>query len=208
MTMKSLYQLPVSESKIITKYPPVHKTPHGELSDLWKKYHDGDSSAISALYRLYVHQLYNYGRQFAEHAMVQDCIQDVFYELIRCRQSIKNVYSVKAYLFACLRNRILKQLKKMENQETKDLLRLRGDFEVDFSDALSEDCDSVTQEEASKLNAAFNQLTERQREVLLLFYYEKLSYKELTSVLRLGNINSARILMHRAIQSLRKILRS
>jgi len=204
--MKNLSQSFKSESAIITLPPSLHETFHRELSGLWEKFQAGDSSALSSLYRLHVHELYNYGRQFAEHAMVQDCIQDVFYELIRKRENLKSVQSVKAYLFACLRHRVLKQLKKTENLESKDMVRLRGGFGVELTEAPFDDVEALVQEEIDKLKAACNQLTDRQREAVLLFYYEKLSYRELTTVMQLGKINSARMLMHRAIQSLRKIL--
>jgi len=205
--MKNLSQSYKSESAIISQNLSLHRSLHRELSGLWQKFQAGDSSALSALYRLHVHELYNYGRQFAEHAMVQDCIQDVFYELIRKRGNLKNVQTVKAYLFACLRHRVLKQLKKAENLESKDIVRLRGDFGVELIETPFDDCEAMAQEEIDKLKTACNQLTDRQREAVLLFYYEKLSYRELTVVMQLGKISSARILMHRAIQSLRKILR-
>ncbi|MDZ7606665.1 MAG: RNA polymerase sigma factor [Cyclobacteriaceae bacterium] len=204
--MKTLRQPSKSESAIISQSPYLHKSLQGELPDLWEKFQGGNSSALTALYRQYVQQLYNYGRQFAEHAIVQDCIQDVFYDLIRKRENLKSVQNVKAFLFACLRHRVIKQLKKLEKQQSNVLVRLRGGFGVDLVEVPFEDREVMVQEEIDKLKAACNQLTDRQREAVLLYYYEKLSYKELTTVMQLGKISSARILMHRAMQSLRKIL--
>jgi len=177
-----------------------------ELSALWEKFQTGDLSALSALYRLHVRELYNYGRQFAEHALVQDCIQDVFYELIRKRETLSRLHSVKAYLYTCLRHRVLKQLKKSDFQQSTDLIRLRGGFGVEWTENPIDVNEAIDHVQIDRLKVACNQLTERQREAILLFYYEKLSYKELTKVMQLGKITSARILMHRAILSLRKIL--
>lgn len=186
----------------------TQKTLPTESPGFWEEFLAGDSSALSALYRYHVRELYNYGRQFTEHATVQDCIQEVFYDLIRKRESLRSVHSVKAYLFACMRHRMLKQHKKSEKRGEVDLIRLRGCFGIEMAETPFEDNEICIIEDYEKLNRACSRLTERQREAVLLFYYEKLSYKELTEVLQLGKIHSARMLMHRAIQSLRKILRS
>ena len=206
VTMKTIRQPSKSESASISLGAVFHASTQRDFSELWQKFQAGDSSALSTIYRHHVRELYNYGRQFAEHSMVQDCIQDVFYELIRRREKLKSVQAVKAYLFACLRHRVFKQLKKSESREEMDLIRLRGSFGIELTEVPYEDMDTMGLEKIESLQAACNKLTERQREAVLLFYYEKLSYKELTTVMHLGKINSARILMHRAIQSLRKML--
>jgi RNA polymerase sigma factor (sigma-70 family) len=204
--MKTLRQPSKSESASISLGAAFQPSTQSEFSALWQRFQAGDSSALSAIYRHHVRELYNYGRQFAEHSMVQDCIQDVFYELIRRREKLKSVQAVRAYLYACLRHRVLKQLKKSESHEEMDLIRLRGSFGIELTEVPFESTDNMALEKVESLKAACNKLTERQREAVLLFYYEKLSYKELTSVMQLGKINSARMLMHRALQSLRKIL--
>ena len=54
------------------------------------------------------------------------------------------------------------------------------------------------------LQAAVGRLTPRQKELILLRFYEDLSYKEIASIMDFSKVEYVRILMHRAIKKLRK----
>ena len=66
---------------------------------IWNDFLSGDDSALSYIYRCYANSLFNYGKQFADTEVVQDCIQDLFYDLIKSRKKLAKGVSIKAYLF-------------------------------------------------------------------------------------------------------------
>lgn len=51
-----------------------------------------------------------------------------------------------------------------------------------------------------------SKLTTRQKEAVLYFYYEGLSYQEIADIMGFQNVKSARKLIYRAIDALRKDL--
>jgi RNA polymerase sigma factor (sigma-70 family) len=184
--------------------------PHSKpISDteLWDNFINGDFAALSLIYRQYVQTLYNYGCQFGESSVTQDCIQELFYDLISKRHKLGKVKCIKAYLFASLRRRIHRKLSSGGLFGKNKQCNLDDNFEAELTENPFFEEESTLKIRLEKLKNACNQLPGRQREAILLFYYEKLNYKDLTEVMRLGNISSARMLIHRAITTLRKRLK-
>lgn len=172
---------------------------------VWHEFLEGSNSALSYLYRSNIDCLYKYGRQFGDEALVLDSIQDVFFELIKSRKRLSMIGNVKAYLFACLRRRLLKSRK----------LRLQR-YECDLNQAgfvISTATDGVTPMDQfmtgriDVLTRACNKLPERQREAILLRYYEKLPYDEIANIMGIGKATSVRMLVSRALASLKGIMK-
>lgn len=184
--------------------------PHSKsVSDtkLWDNFINGDFAALSLIYRQYVQTLYNYGCQFGESSIIQDCIQELFYDLIRRRHKLNKVNCIKAYLFASLRRRIHRKLSSGGLFGKNKQCILDDNFEAELIENPFLEEESNLKIRLEKMKNACNQLPGRQREAILLYYYEKLSYKDLTDVMHLGKISSARMLIHRALTTLRKHLK-
>ena len=50
---------------------------------LLKAYHEGDETAFSTLYNMYIRMLLNYGRCLTtDNELVKDCVHDVFNEAV------------------------------------------------------------------------------------------------------------------------------
>lgn len=173
---------------------------------IWEKFIKGDDSALSYIYRSYVNTLYNYGRQFAEEEMVQDCIQDLFFDLINARKKLSHIVSFKAYLFAILRRKIVKQIKQKGREIEESKLDSASKFRISISSDGSTPIDEITSNKLELLKEACNALPTKQREAIILYYYEKLSYKEIAEIFGMGKVTSARILIYRALDTLKKLL--
>ena len=80
--------------------------------DLWlKQLSDGDEKAYRRLFDQYYSSLVMFARSFLKNdVLVEDVVQDVIYDFWMQRQSLSKVISIKAWLYAAVRNRCLNDL--------------------------------------------------------------------------------------------------
>lgn len=182
---------------------PHQSAEHTSDEEIWKRFIQGDELAFAHIYRLNVNPLLNFGRQFTnDHELVKDVIQDLFVRL-RHPGTTRKVAKIKSFLFKCFYRDLIKKLngEKMFNETS---------FQESFAIAMSPE-HSLIHEQLDRLKAnhlceSLNKLSVRQRQALLLFYYEDFSYKEIAAILDLKSVKSARKLVYRAIDKLRSVV--
>ncbi len=167
------------------------------LSDdtLWQSLRASDKKALGLLAERHYRALFHYGTKLTNnHALIQDCIQDLFLTVWEKRQTNPALQSVKAYLFVALRNNILRQVKFDNHVEEVDLSELETDWltnpELIYVEAEHE---QTTQ---ACLKQALERLPKRQREAIYLKYYENLSYEEIATAMGLTRQVVANYLQH------------
>lgn len=176
-----------------------------QVSDdqLWQAFKTSDL-AVETIYRQYVNVLYNYGRQFTSDSdIVKDAVQELFCDLIQSRERLGSTDSIKFYLFASLRNKLVKKVRKEKKYLSLD--DFGGDFQIDFAsdnDIINELDPNNTE---TLLNEAFNKLPVKQREAILLYYYEGIGYEDIAKIMNMTKTKSARALIYRALDSLSAI---
>ncbi len=166
---------------------------------VWQQFIDGDDKSLIYIYNKYVDMLYSYGRQFSKnYELIRDCIGELFCDLMDKRSGLSSAQSVKAYLFASLKRRVLKEKKKNE----KFLFEEEG-----FSFSLAESALSISgnlkEQDFALINQKLNELSVNQREAIYLHFYEGMSYAEIADVLKI-KVDSVRTLTYRALASLQK----
>ena len=185
----------------------TNDSPKGKTDqELWMYFIAGNESAIAEIYAKYVPVLYNYGMNIIPNAfLVNDSIQDVFFELINKRAKLSQAASVKFYLISSFRRRLLRQItreKKLVSEMSDDqkgfLYQIEPDV-VHISTNLSLDQKTIIQK-------ACNNLPKRQREAISLYFFEGLSYREIAQVFDFSHPKNARTLIYRALDSLSDIL--
>src|SRR5690606_25688256 len=80
-----------------------------------------------------------------------------------------------------------------------------GHFKLCFLKDRHKHLEYFSNEQITLLEKACNTLPERQREAIILYFFEELSYAEIAEVMNIGKISSTRALVYRAIDSLRNI---
>ncbi|RYC69973.1 RNA polymerase sigma factor [Spirosoma sordidisoli] len=173
------------------------------LSDdaLWEKLRTGDKQALGLLAERHYRALFHYGTKLTtNHALIQDCIQDLFLTVWEKQQTIPALHSVKAYLFVSLRNNVLRQVK--QNGTSTDV-----DSDLVATDWLANPETLYVQAEHEQslhesLRQALERLPKRQREAIYLRYYENLSYEEIATAMGLSRQVVANYLQH-ALHNLR-----
>jgi RNA polymerase sigma factor (sigma-70 family) len=180
----------------------------GRLTEknLWKNFKNGDDSALTRIYTEYADQLYAYGLKIINHeALVKDCIQEVFIQLIEKRETLVITSKIQIYLFKSLRNKLFEELRSEKRK--KDILNLLTDSHpmqgntVEQEIMVSEDATAVKE----KLNQALAKLTDHQRELIHLKYTLDFSNTEIAELLQI-DVASARTLLYRALKKVRKSL--
>lgn len=167
----------------------------------WSLFRQGDQQAFERIYKMYIVDLYSYGNKFTKDKnTTEDCIHDMFINLWQKRESIGNTDNVKAYLFVTLRRRIIKSLRKGNVISLFEEVEL---FESELAiDSIIEKSE-LNNEQAKKLQSAFDSLTKKQQHILYLKYYQDFNSKEIAEMLKI-NYQSARNALNRALIALRK----
>lgn len=172
-------------------------------SEIWQSFTRGDESAFAHIYGLQVNALFNFGRQFTDDSeLVKDVIQDLFVRL-RSNTGSKKIISIKSYLFKCLYRDLIKRIEK----ERLFVGEVDGDFGISFSrehNLIEEQIDELRKR---ALIDSLNKLTVKQRQALLLFYYEGFTYAEVADIFEMEKTKSARKLVYRSIDKLKTLLR-
>lgn len=171
---------------------------------LWQQLKNGDGKAFERIYTIYVDDLYRFGKSITDrHALIKDCIQDVFIDLWHYRAKLTDNVHIKFYLFRVLSNRIQRQIGNERKSKDKEYGEF---FNKNIFQPSSED-DWINNQELSvsnnKLEKALSMLPVRQREVIHYVFFEKLTYEQVAVIMEI-TIRSAYTLTWKAIQTLKK----
>ncbi|WP_200976019.1 RNA polymerase sigma factor [Echinicola sp. 20G] len=172
--------------------------------EAWQAFLKGDDEAIAQIYDENIDRLYNYGRQFTPNkAIVKDTIQDVFIQLIDDRKNLNVAKSVRAYLFSCLRRRLMETLKKDRKIIDVDAEMVKNEAFYITVDPSSYFIDSKLSLDQKKLLEQFcNELPIRQREIIMMRFFENMPYEEIAEVMGLANAKTVRTMMYRGLNKL------
>jgi len=169
---------------------------------IWDDLRAGDKSALKLIYDREFQYLYNYGRKvFEKSELVEDCIHDLFVEIWRRHASLGPTDSIRRYLSASLRRKVISVLKKeSKSQLTDSFDQIPFDVELSIDELII--AQEMTEEQSQRLKRAFEKLTPKQKEILYLRFYQGLDYEQIANVLGM-KYQSLRNAVSRAIKNLR-----
>jgi len=136
-----------------------------------------------------------------------DIVQSVFIALYYNMRHIDPVENLRPYVFRMVRNRCYDELRRQRRYEIVSL-----DDEPRLSFTSASDIDSQPEEAAHwlllhlEVKEAIDRLPELQRQTLILFAEEDLSYAEIAMVMD-TNIGTVKSRLHHAKKTLRRLLR-
>ena len=184
-----------------------NSSPRYDELTLWHDLRNGEEAALAKLLRIYAKSLISYGRKMVnDDALIEDCIQEVFIQLWQYRQNLKeDVGSVKAYLFAAVRRRIISEIKKNETVSFDDHISASESyFDIDFSIEEKIVKDETELQRVRLINERLNHLPKRQKEVVYLKFYKELSNQEIAETMGV-KYQSVSNLVHEALTLLRTL---
>lgn len=169
---------------------------------LWESFRKGDREAFATLFREHYGPLFRFGSKFTkDNELLEDCIQELFLEFWQAKSQVP-VLSVKAYLLKSLKYKLLKVFRKKGK-----FMPLLDNGEVNFE--WSHEHFLIEQQETDARKQlvlkALGRLSNRQKEIIYLKYYQNLSYEEVSEIMNI-NYQVARNLLYQAIKSLKNML--
>lgn len=171
-------------------------------TSLWDGLRGGSKEALHLIYNQEIDYLYNYGRKiFKRTDLVEDCIHDLFVEIWQRHQKLGPTDSIRKYLAVSLRRKIvatLKQESKTDTVESFDTIPFDVELAIDEIMIAQE----IDEEQVAKLKSAWEKLTDKQKEILYLRFYQGLEYEQIAEVLDM-KYQSLRNAVSRAIKNLR-----
>lgn len=173
---------------------------------LWQSVKKGNDLAFSNLYQRFSNLLFNYGMHFCyNRELVKDCIQELFTNIWNRREALSDIDSVRNYLFKSFRNLLIQHI----NRKRKLFVDMNESYEhPDFELSIEDDLiakDNMTESER-KISNGLCKISKRQREILVLKYFNDLSYSEIASVMCITPA-SAHNLLSKALQCLRVVMK-
>lgn len=169
---------------------------------LWEQLRRGDKTALERIYRAHIVHLSEYALRFSgNRPLIEDCIQDLFVDLWQKHKTIKATDQIRPYLLVALRRRLVRALQQQSRrQDERPAEELAFEAELAIDELLIEE--EISLEQSRQLQAAFAELSTRQREALYLRYYQGLSYDDIADIMEVNN-QSARNLASSGLKRLR-----
>lgn len=171
--------------------------------DVWLKFTEGDDDALSSIYFEFFDLLLNFGMKYSsDRFLVEDCIQNLFVDLLKNRHQQKTVHNLRFYLTKALRNQML-----YENRKTKNQIPVEEQTETEFTITYSIE-NSLIAMETDEMHLRFlkiimEDLTARQKEALYLKFNCGFDYKQISELMQIS-VESARTMVYRTLKSIKE----
>jgi RNA polymerase sigma factor (sigma-70 family) len=160
---------------------------------------EGNLSGMSVLFERYHIRLYNFFlRLTMKKDISQDLTQNLFYRMIKYRNSYMNGNSVKSWIYQIARN--LHADYYREEKKSEGIFVRTEILPVDVID----ENEVFPEEDFARLEHAFSALSSEQREIIVLSRYQGLKYEEISAITN-QSVPAIKVAMHRAIKQLRRI---
>lgn len=147
---------------------------------LWKGLMTGDKEMFLALYEKYYHSLLFIGlKEIKDAPLVKDSIQQLFLYLWEKRETIEEAKNVKSYIITSFLRKLTYDWKKSEKTSGLQVV-----WNNHSEDPLPNPEDKLIRKDEQShlfklLMNHINELPNRQKELIVLKFYEGLSYEEI-----------------------------
>ena len=158
---------------------------------------DGNLDRMSVLFERYHLKLYNYFLKMGLNRDVsQDLTQNLFYRMIKYRNSFKDGNTFKSWIYQIARN--LHKDYCNEQKKSDDLfMRLET-----LPPEVSENDEGFHEEDYERLYRSLSVLNDGQREIIVLSRFQGLKYEEISAIVS-QSVSAIKVAMHRALKQLR-----
>ncbi len=160
---------------------------------------EGNLQYMSILFERYNVRLFNFFLRLTyDREISNDLTQNLFVRIIRYRNTFKEDYSFKSWIYQMARN--IHNDYRNERKKTGDIFMSSGIYPSDISDEEN----TNREEDFERLEKAMSCLDYNKKEILILSKYQGLKYEEI-SVITNQSVGAVKVAVHRAIKQLRSI---
>jgi RNA polymerase sigma-70 factor (ECF subfamily) len=176
-------------------------------SELLSRFIDGDEDAFREIVNRYKNSLYAFLRQFLNrHDLVEDVFQETFLQLFASRDSFDTNRPLRPWLFTIAANKAKDALRKWQRTSAVSIGTIADSQELSFDDMLNTVTSDNTlpyeelqrNETAARVGKIIADMPENLREILILAYFQKFSYKQMAEILSIP-IGTVKSRLHTAV---------
>lgn len=160
----------------------------------------GDEQAFFDLYHIYKEPTLRYVQGLLDTRVADDVHQEVWLTVYQKIQTLANPKAFRTWLYQTTRFRAIDYLRKQKRDD--ELLGcIKEETPVEFEETEEPDFDP----QHARLKQALDQLPAAQRDVLILLYWEQMSYEEISLIVGCA-IGTIRSRIYNAKNKLKEIL--
>lgn len=158
---------------------------------------NGNLSEMSVLFERYHVRLFNFFLKLTRNReLSQDLTQNLFYRMLKYKATYNTEMPVKTWIYQIARNLYYDHCK---GEQKENSLFLKSE---DIPSDVPEKNDMYTEEDFVRLESAMAELSNEQREIIVLSRYQGLKYEEISRITN-QSVASIKVTVHRAIKQLR-----
>jgi RNA polymerase sigma-70 factor (ECF subfamily) len=170
-------------------------------AQLLTRYGEGDEAAFREIVNRYKDSLHAFLRQFIrQQDLVEDVFQETFMQLFNSRASFDMSRPLRPWLFTIAANKAKDALRKKQRKAAATIGTIADAQEMSFEEVLNTLTSDKTapydellkDETAVRVRKIITDLPENLREIIILAYFNKFSYKQMAEILSIpiGTIKS------------------
>ena len=176
-------------------------------AELLTRYGGGDEVAFRIIVDRYKNGLHAFLRQFLNRRdLVEDVFQETFLQLFTSRDSFDKSRPLRPWLFTIAANKAKDALRKWQRTSAVPIGTMGDSQDLSFDDMLNTVASDSTlpydelqqRETASLVGQIIGDMPDNLREILLLAYFQKFSYKQMAEVLSIP-IGTVKSRLHTAV---------
>lgn len=171
-----------------------------ELTEVIEKAKAGDKNAFKIIYETFYQRIYRYcSLNLNNDDTAQDVCQETFIKAWKSLPTftLEKGGTMQAFLFRIARNLIIDLSRKKKAYQLKEYqaVETNEDFLEDFD----------RKQNVANLKKALAELDEKERQIIILRYFEELSTEETAKIIGM-NGGALRVRTHRVLKKLKEIL--
>jgi RNA polymerase sigma-70 factor (ECF subfamily) len=176
-------------------------------AELLERYAAGDEAAFREIVSLYKNPLYAFLKHFLnQRDLVEDVFQETFLQLFTSRDTFDTTRPLRPWLFTIAANKAKDALRKQQRTAAIHVGTMADSQEMTFDDVINSLTSDSTRpyenlektETASRVRQIIANMPENLREILILAYFNKFSYKQITRILSIP-IGTVKSRLHTAV---------
>jgi RNA polymerase sigma-70 factor (ECF subfamily) len=176
-------------------------------AELLSLYAEGDEGAFREVVNRYKNSLYAFLKQFLnQQDLVEDVFQETFLQLFTSRESFDTSRPLRPWLFTIAANKAKDALRKSQRASAVPIGTISESEEMSFNDMLNALTSDSTMpyeelernETAALVSRIISDMPENLREILILAYFNKFSYKQMAKILGIP-IGTVKSRLHTAV---------
>jgi RNA polymerase sigma-70 factor (ECF subfamily) len=164
------------------------------------KVKNGDIDKMGLLYERYNRQLFSFLFNMTRHRETsEDMVHNVFFRMLKYRKGFTGYGEFRTWMYHVARNTIHDHFRKNKRTPSHNSIQ---DFEGIISSEQFSDEQLEKQQELETLETAMKNLTDENRELLVLCRFQELKYHEIAHILNITE-GAVKVRVHRALIQLK-----